>query len=136
MNVVSKYINGTLHYFNAFYGWPSWFAGVSLPASAFSAFLRQPSAFASEDRGWPVHEDVASTFWTNGAADWVQLSVRQPSEFTQACRTWHSSSWCHGTSILTLLGKFSGAHAPGLGTYHLVVGHLKCKKMNCSTCAC
>lgn len=27
------------------------------------------------DRGWPVHEDVASTFWTNGAADWVQLSA-------------------------------------------------------------
>lgn len=27
------------------------------------------------DRGWPVHEDVASTFWTNGAAGWVQLSA-------------------------------------------------------------
>eukprot|EP00435_Cladocopium_sp_Y103_P028643 s1782_g7.t1 len=40
--------------------------------------LRLGTAFAvccrcRGDRGWPVHEDVASTFWTNGAADWVQL---------------------------------------------------------------
>ena len=54
-------------------------------ASPFFVALRKPSAFASEDGGWPVHEDVASTFWTNGAADWVQLSVRQPSEITACC---------------------------------------------------
>ncbi|CAL1170923.1 unnamed protein product [Cladocopium goreaui] len=44
----------------------------------FAAWQRPSGSFVSgaqEDRGWPVHEDVASTFWTNGAADWVQLSA-------------------------------------------------------------
>lgn len=41
----------------------------------FQRFFDIFSCLQFEDHGFAVHEDIASAFWTNGTADWVQLAV-------------------------------------------------------------
>lgn len=30
-----------------------------------------------QERGFPVHEDIAAKFWSDGTADWIQLLARR-----------------------------------------------------------